>query len=229
MGLAAGSVAWLDCLYAENDTSRCAQQAPVQPSCRLQRQAAHARTSCTMTAAQSGAAGPPEGRKRSTVALVALSACVALLAYAVTYRAPVLRAAPEVVPTPAPGECSCNVRERCCVVGVGTRLSAARLATQAPDTAPTPPFVSDVRSPLRAGPRSPPQSTLRRLPQGLQELTGTVEDCCCDFETVDRLNEVRRRCAAASRCPHGCTVRRFREPHAKRRAGRRCCTRCSPS
>ena len=125
MGLAAGSVAWLDCLYAENDTSRCAQQAPVQPSCRLQRQAAHARTSCTMTAAQSGAAGPPERRKRSTVALVALSACVALLAYAVTYRAPVLRAAPEVVPAPAPGECSCNVRERCCVVGVCTRLSAA--------------------------------------------------------------------------------------------------------
>ena len=38
-----------------------------------------------------------------------------------------------------------------------------------------------------------------------------MEDCCCDFETVDRLNEARRRCVSAGRRPRRGTVRCFRQ------------------
>ena len=76
-----------------------------------------------MTAADSGAAGPRERRKR-TVAFVALPACVALLACAVACRASLLRAAPVAVQPLSPGECSCDVRARFCAARVGTRMSA---------------------------------------------------------------------------------------------------------
>jgi hypothetical protein len=104
-----------------------------------------------MTAAESGAAEPRERRKR-TVALVALSACVALLAYAAARKAPTLRTAPEAVPSLPPGECSCNVRG-CLLRRLRWHAPQrhARLATQAAGIAPNPPFVSDVRCPLRAG------------------------------------------------------------------------------
>jgi hypothetical protein len=188
------------------------------------RQAAHARASSAMTAAAAEAAPNAPRRKRTSVLVALSAACVALLAYAL---APALRAAPDVaLPRPtAEGQCSCNVRLRHLLCATARTLTAA-LASQRRRQGlhrrrrlcPTCASRRAVRLPGAS------HAVPRLLPQGLQELTGTVEDCCCDFETVDRLNEVRRRARGGWREPRDAAARRFREPHA-RHAHRRCCTR----
>jgi hypothetical protein len=77
------------------------------------------------------------------------------------------------------------------------------------------------------------QRRRRRAPQGLSELTGTVSDCCCEYETLDALNQasgecraVSVRCAASAReCARSARTPRLRGVARGRAcaAGRLCC------
>jgi ERO1-like protein alpha len=60
-----------------------------------------------------------------------------------------------------------------------------------------------------------------RVPQGLSPLSGIVKDCCCDYETVDRLNEARPRARARAgscgrlRCAHCADEKETLAPRAR--------------